>query len=298
VRVAARDRAVLALFRAIRFAETRQLEAVFVPDLFPSYKKLRLRLPRLAAAGLLDRPARRIAPERAEQYRLAAEPRTGGRPQDVWALGDAGARLLGLPGQWNRNNGRLRPSAFPHSLMISRVYCALARAERRGLVAVDWQGENGWRERVRVGGRTLTLVPDATFLLAERTTDAEAPCFLEADNGTEPLTRTDLEQSSFAGKCALYWTYWNEVLRPQRAGMIVLTVAKRRDRAEALRQVAARADPTGRGHGSNLFWFTSEEDWTIAEPETFLYAPIWRTPAGERRALLARAGAVARTGAS
>jgi hypothetical protein len=65
--------------------------------------------------------------------------------------------------------------------------------------------------------------------------------------------------------------------------LIVLTVAKTAARAEALRETAKKTDPQGRG--LNLFWFTSEDQWTSTEPERFLYEPIWVTAAGEQRSL-------------
>ena len=67
--------------------------------------------------------------------------------------------------------------------------------------------------------------------------------------------------------------------------MLVFTVAKTPERAEALRLTAQAIN--AEGHGLNLFWFTNEQAWQISTPERFLYEPIWTTAAGERQALFA-----------
>jgi hypothetical protein len=232
----------------------------------------------------VDRPARRISPLRELEYKLFEERQDRGRPQDIWALGQRGADILKLKGDWNRNNGRLRPTSFHHPLMITRVYSTLHVAATNGLVSVDqWIGENGWRGRIDVDGESLPLVPDAIFLLSDKRTDREATIFLETDNSTEPLRRKAMEQSSFFKKCAAYWQYWADELRPKGEPMLVFTVAKTPERAEALRQAAQAVDDDGRG--LNLFWFASESSWQISKPEQFLYEPVWTTAAGERQAL-------------
>jgi hypothetical protein len=54
--------------------------------------------------------------------------------------------------------------------------------------------------------------------------------------------------------------------------MLVFTVAKTPERAEALRLTAQGVDAEGRG--LNLFWFTNEQTWDISTPERFLYERI------------------------
>jgi hypothetical protein len=168
--------------------------------------------------------------------------------------------------------------------MISRVYSTLQAAAAKGLITLDqWLGEGEWRGRIAVDGTDLPLVPDAVFLLSDHRSDAEAMVFFEADNSTEPLRRTTMAQSSFFKKCAAYWQYWADEIRPRREMMLVLTVAKTPERAEALRLTARAVDAEGRG--LNLFWFTSERAWDMVAPENFLYEPIWSTAGGERRRL-------------
>jgi hypothetical protein len=150
----------------------------------------------------------------------------------------------------------------------------------------QWKGENSWRGRIPVDGKSLPLVPDALFLISDNRTESEATIFLETDNHTEPLRRTTMLQSSFFRKCAAYWQYWADERRPKGEPMLVLTVAKTPERAEALRLTAQAVNAEGRG--LNLFWFTSEQAWQISTPEQFLYEPIWTTAArGERQALFA-----------
>lgn len=273
-------------FSTIRFAGTSNLAAVLVPAVFPTEEKLRRRLRKLAEARFLDRPARRIARARLDEYRVLDAEKPRGRPEDVWAIAQSGADMLKLKGDWNRNNGRLRPSAFQHPLMITRVYSTLRLAEAKGLIKIEqWVGENGWKGRVRVRGDSLPLVPDAVILVSDNRSDREATIFLETDNSTEPLRRTTMVQSSFFRKCAAYWQYWTDEIRPRHETMIVLTVAKTAERAEALRLSARAVDEEGRG--LNLFWFADEQAWDALIPEQFLYQPIWTTAAGEQLALFA-----------
>ena len=279
-----RDGRILAFFRAIRFAETSHFAGALVPNQFPTEEKLRRRLRKLAHMGYLDRPARRISRVRLSEFEIAGEEKPRGRPEDIWALAQRGADVLKLPGDWNKNNGRLRSSAFPHRLMISRVYSTLMAAASRGLVTLDqWSGENEWRGRIAVDGDSLPLIPDAVFILSDHRSDAQALVFLEADNSTEPLRRTTMAQSSFFKKCLAYWHYWIDEIRPRHETMLVFTVAKTPDRAEALRLTTESVDEKGRG--LNLFWFTHEATWEIATPEKFLYEPIWTTAAGDQVAL-------------
>jgi hypothetical protein len=284
-----RDRRVLNFFNAIRFAETSHFAGALVPSDFPTEEKLRRRLRKLAQMGYLDRPARRISAERLSPFEVAGEERTRGRPEDIWALAQRGAKVLSLPGDWNKNNGRLRSSAFPHRLMISRVYSTLMRAASTGLITVeDWLGENEWRGRIAVEDESLPLIPDGVFIVSDNLSDAEAMIFLETDNSTEPLRRTTMVQSSFFKKCVAYWHYWIDEIRPRRESMIVLTVAKTAERAETLRQTAKTVDE--RGRGLNLFWFAHEAEWEIATPGKFFHEPIWTTANDEHRALFDRTG--------
>jgi hypothetical protein len=284
-----RDLRIFDFFTAIRFAETSHFAAALVPTSFPTEEKLRRRLRKFAILGYLDRPAKRIAPARETEYGVLDEKRERGRPEDIWALAQRGANLLKLKGDWNRNNGRLRPSSFPHPLMITRVYTMLRIAAAKGLISLDgWQGENVWRVQVPIKGTFLPLVPDAVFILSDNRTDREATIFLETDNNTEPLRRTTMVQSSFYKKCLAYWQYWADEIKPRHETMLVFTVAKTPERAEALRLTAQTIDAEGRG--LNLFWFTSEQTWDISAPERFLYEPIWTTAAGERQALFCRFG--------
>src|SRR5262249_31566239 len=138
----------------------------------------RVRLHALATANYLTVPA--IRQPEGGAYALADEKRPRGRPAHIWALGQAGATVLRLPGDWNRNNGRLRPSAFAHPLMVTHVRLTLERALRAGLIDLEYfHGENAWRTEVDLdAGRRAAVVPDASMLLVDRRTDREAMVFL------------------------------------------------------------------------------------------------------------------------
>jgi hypothetical protein len=280
-----RDLAVLDVFSAVRFIDTTSLSAIVTPEPFPTHQRLRLRLPKLERLRLIERPARRL--RNSAEFVVEGEKPTRGRPQDIWALAQKGAELLQLGGDWNRNNHRLRPGAFAHPLAIARIFAILRVAVTRGLIDIEnWQGENVFRERVSVNGRQLPVVPDATF---ELTADGSKPfrAFLEVDNATEPMTRSTFDQSSFLKKCVAYHAYWKRVLRPHAEGeTVVLTVAKTAAGAERLRRTAARVDDGSQGW--RLFWFTSEEEFSLAAPERFLFDHIWKTTSGDAWAIFQR----------
>ena len=157
-------------------------------------------------------------------------------------------------------------------------------AEAKGLIKIEhWVEEDGWKGRLRLRGDSLPLVPDAVFLVSDNRSDREATIFLETDNSTEPLRRTTMLQSSFFRKCAAYWQYWTDEIRPRHETMIVLTVAKTAERAEALRLSARAVDEEDRG--LNLFLFADEHAWDVLAPEHFLYEPVWTTAGDEQRTL-------------
>ena len=278
-----RDLEILDVFRAVRFADTATLAAILTPDPFPTAQRLRLRLPRIERLHLIDRPARRLA---AAEFVIEGDKPNRGRPQDVWALAQRGADLLQMAGDWNRNNHRLRPGAFAHPLAIARVFALLRVAAARGWIGIEtWQGENVFRDRIAVDGRQLPIVPDATFEIAAGGRRFRA--FLEVDNATEPMTRSTFDQSSFLKKCVAYHAYWKRVLRPHGEGeTVVLTVAKTPAGAERLRRTAARVDDGTQGW--QLFWFASEQDFSIATPDRFLFEHVWRTTSGEAWAIFPR----------
>src|SRR5690349_16278658 len=88
-----RDRELIEWFRDIRFAETRHFIASLTPSVFPTAGVLRRRLWKLSEMGYLDRPARRITKDREQEFLLTDdEARERGRPQDIWALAQRGAR--------------------------------------------------------------------------------------------------------------------------------------------------------------------------------------------------------------
>jgi hypothetical protein len=65
---------------------------------------------------------------------LADDIRERGRPQDIWALAQNGARVLELDEtDFNRNNGRLRHSSFAHPLMITTPLIRNVVGQRKNL---------------------------------------------------------------------------------------------------------------------------------------------------------------------
>jgi len=286
-RLGERDRAVFEWFRDIRYAETGHFAAVLTPSVFPTEWVLRRRLRKLAQMGYIDRPARRITPEREQEFVLADETRERGRPQDVWALAQRGAEALELADatDWNRNNGRLRHSSFAHPLMISQVYTTVRILAAKEVIGLEsWSGENTWRGRITVDGQLLPIVPDAVMVISVPRTGRQIPIFLETDNATEPLRRSAFEQSSFYKKVIAYREYWLKHFRPENDPMLVWTVAKTPTRAASLRDLTESID--AEQHGMNLFWFSDLTQWNLSAPERLVSAPIWKTATGTQVSFL------------
>jgi len=167
-------------------------------------------------------------------------------------------------------------------LGITKVFLTLKLAAVRKLIDIEeWRPENQFRESVVVAGERLTMIPDATAVIADNRSDRDTTVFLEIDNGTEPIERSSFRQASFGRKTPAYQAYWETVIRPQHGAMVVLTVARTRERALALQAATGAKHP----HPRNLFWFAAISDWPITNPERFLYERMWTTGAGENRAL-------------
>jgi Replication-relaxation len=281
-----RDGEIIEWFRHIRFAETRSFAAAYVPSVFPTQRVLRRRLSKLAEMGFLDRPARRITKEREQEFVLADDTRERGRPQDIWALAQRGARVLELDQRdWNRDNGRLRHSSFAHPLMVTEVYTTIRMAAAQGIIGLEsWSGENRWHGQIELDGQKLPIVPDSVIALRVPATGREVLIFLECDLSTEPLRRSAFEQSSFYKKVLAYRAYWLRDFYPENTPMLVWTVAKTPARAASLREVVESVD--AERLGQNLFWFTHGGAWDVKRPESFLSAPIWTTAGGREVSFL------------
>jgi hypothetical protein len=211
----------------VRVASGGQLERLHFADVPSSARQARRLLRNLSERGVLARLDRRIGGQ------------ARGSASYLYCLSRTGQRLLDRPGPAGRSRPRRpwTPGApfLRHSLQVSETYVRLVEADRRGqLDLLDWIGEPGcWRTYTASGGGRATLKPDAFVRLALG--DYTDSWFLEVDRGTESPT-------TLARKLDAYRAYWSSGREQATTGVFprVLWLVPTNDRAELLRQVAAR----------------------------------------------------------
>lgn len=259
LRLTERDREILQLVHRYRF-----LRSDHFTSLLPgSPQQVLRRLQRLYHHGYLERPACQI-----DYYR-------SGSRRMVYGLGNKGAALLkrelALPFHrldWPKKHsvGRL---FLDHALLISDVMVAVKLACRqhpniRLLSPEDIKLPTGTRKRdpfqwtVNLGrGRDCGVIPDCVFGLESHDKSGRKNrvwfC-LEADRGTMPVVRDNLEQSSIHRKLVTYAATWEQNLHRKRFGWQryrVLTVTSKPERVASMQQAVRSLKG---GHG--LFLFT------------------------------------------
>jgi len=198
------------------------------------------RLQKLFHHGFLDRPPSQIL------YPLA------GPQKMVYALGDRGASLL----------------AEKYGIDIAKIKIPDTHL-------LFWQRENPKELKdyvyIEDHGREIKapIVPDG--FLGIQDPKGKMYFFLEADQST-------MTNARFLKKMRAYWNWWKEGKHTKRFGIKafrVLTITKTKQRKENLRKITKKADD--RQAGSFMFWFTSEENYSIQRPQSVL-KPIWQTP--------------------
>lgn len=283
-----RDVALFELLATFRIAT--------LPDLYPH---LREHFPRplllwrraavLTGAHYLVRPP--------EQHLRLFKKR--GNPPHIYALGTKAAELLRARGwdlprvDFDQKAKAWRAHTLDHRLAATHVLSMLllGAAERGNFetLAVFPDGDFTDTTVFYEDGAAVELPirPDATLALHDQTTDERLALFVEIDQGTEPLTRRTLSQSSYRKKVLAYLSYFHESDRfapiLNARTFAVLNVTDTPARAEALRTVAARA--TDDPDALNLFWFATTSSFSLDAPAASLSAPIWTTAAGTEGAL-------------
>ncbi|HEV2878454.1 MAG TPA: replication-relaxation family protein [Candidatus Eremiobacteraceae bacterium] len=239
------------------------------------------RLMRLYHAGYIDRP-------RAQLDRFP----TSGSACIVYALADRGVRLLrerdGLSfanPEWSRKNREAGRPFIEHQIEIAEFQVALERAAReRGDVQLLHQSDilavapaptrearNPFLVRAKISHQGLTreigVVPDLVF--GFRFADGSRRCFMvEIDRGTMPITRTDINQTSFERKLRVYLAAHSTGQHQRQFGwktFRVLTVTSDQRRLSSLIDAAKGLWPY-RGLGSSLFLFASVNELLTADP--------------------------------
>ena len=157
----------------------------------------------------------------------------GGSKPIAYGLGSRGAALMrrehDVPFErmeWSGKKTRIGRLFLDHALMIAEILITVELACRstsetvRFVPAADLEREMAASNRgrrasfhwsVAVGGRKIGLIPDGVFALEFQ--DAPAGknrliCFLEADRGTMPITRSNPNLSCFSKKMQAYSALW------------------------------------------------------------------------------------------
>ena len=243
------------------------------------YKKVRERLAALYHNYYVDRPRQQL-----EFYV------PGAREPYIYALGNAGARLLAEIDDveapkvdWTDKNRDATRPFIKHTLLVADTMVALELATRdhptieliephlilarspletqRAVNPWKWQAKVPWVDRQH----DVTLVPDRMFGLDFTDERKRAYFFLEADRATMPIARANLNQSSMQKKF-LGYIYGHRakhhMARYGIASFRVLTVTTSPDRTANM--IANVQKITG-GRGSNLFLFTDAAALTATD---------------------------------
>jgi len=274
-----RDREILKHVHRHRFLRSDHLAALTVG----SPQQVLRRLQRLYHHSYLERPRCQIDYYQSGSRRIA------------YGLGNKGAawlkRELSLPYHqldWKRKNhvGRL---FLEHTLLVSDIMVAVELACRNRkdiqLLAMEDLRIPKMREpfqwRVNIGHRVKCgVIPDRVFGLEFN--GKRCWYFLEADRATMPVTRGDLDQTSYYRKLLAYETTWAQNLHQRDFGIHrfrVLTVTTNSDRVQAMIEACQRLK-----QGRGLFLFTDAK--TLQEQHDFFALPWQTTRAGETTDLL------------
>ncbi|MEM2915244.1 MAG: replication-relaxation family protein [Candidatus Bathyarchaeia archaeon] len=269
IRLQERDIEIIKLVYDYRFLDSRQIQSL----IDGSGQVILRRLKKLYHHDYLDRPKGQLA---------LAEPLMGGINL-VYAIGDRGADILaerfGIDrGRilWREKNKEAKDRYIQHTLMISdfRACLTLALKNTTGTNLSFWIRENSQELkdyvhiRTSSGQKRLPIVPDGFFGIED--SGGTMHFFLEADRST-------MTNARFLGKLRAYWLWWKQGGQKGLGvdNFRVLTITKTRQRMENLVELARRVDDSGKS--SYMFWFTTEDNYQLEQPETILQ-DIWLTP--------------------
>ena len=257
-----RDLDILRQIAAHRFLRSSQIAALVGGSAQQVLRRLRL----LFHHGYLERPCAQI-----DYYHNG-----GGSQEMVYGLASRGAgrlrRDLDMPFSrmdWSGKNKRAGRLFLEHALMVSDIMVALEFACRKSpgirlltdadipLPPVAKKSREPFHWHVNLSTRhRVGVIPDSVFGLEY----ADLPegrnrawFFLEADRGTMPVLRQNLDQTSFFRKMLAYEATWTQSIHRTRLGVHrfrVLTITNSPERAANL---AAACGQLERGQGLFLF---------------------------------------------
>ncbi len=267
-----RDRAIIRLVHRHRFIRSDQIAAL----LGGSQQSVVRRLQLLFHHGHLERP-------RAQLKYVEC----GGSQTIAYGLGKKGAamlrRELNMPAEVafeGEHQDSVGGIFLEHALLVSSVMVSFELACRSRGVRLLYENElalpvekRPFQWRVKLAGVTkLGVIPDAVFALEYPDQNGQvqrAHFFLEADRGTMPVVRKNLDQTSYFRKLLAYEATWADKVHQRHLGIQrfrVLTVTTIANRVQTLLKACAELK---RGHGLFLF-----ADITILPND--LFAAVWR----------------------
>lgn len=270
-----RDEEILRLVFDFRFMRSDLLFHLLNENGDTSHQNLLRRLQRLYHHGFLDRPPQ----HQVYSYR--------GSKKMVYAIGNLGYDLLfwGTDRErgkwsWTTKNREAKYPHIEHTLMVATFYTVLTLALRKlaDIEFTDWEMQRSKltdRFEVEERGRRVrrAICPDAFFGLADP--DGAILYCLEADQSTH-YSKPSLDK---------FRKYWQWKFHARRAkikfgsdSLLILTITPSVERRDNLRDLAREADDKKKG--SPYFWFASQTDYSLEEPESIL-KPIWYTPVND-----------------
>jgi DNA-binding Lrp family transcriptional regulator len=278
LRLTSRDGEILTCLQRHRF-----LRSDHIISLCPgSRQQVLRRLQRLFHHGFLERPRCQIDYYQSGTRRIAYGL---GNKGAAWLKRELSLEFHQLDWKQKSHVGRL---FLEHALLVSDIMVALElachnRKDIRLLSADDLQIANRrepFQWKVDIGQRQKCgVIPDRVFGLEF----AGKQCwyFLEADRGTMPIIRGNLDQTSFQRKLLAYEATWTQNLHRTRFGwqrFRVLTVTTSSQRVQGITGACQ-----GLAHGHGLFLFLDAAE--LAKQGDILTIP-WQTCRPDKTATL------------
>ena len=167
-----------------------------------------------------------------------------------------------------------------HTLMISqfRALVSVALEKEKDFSLMRWENAHALKLLLAPRGGKTELVPDSFFTIA--TPKGRLNFFLEADRASE-------WKGTFLEKMKIYKSWHGAESCKEKLGITkfqVLTLTENEKRRDILCKITKQASPNK--EGSLIFMFATENEFSLARPET-LFAPVWLSPKGmEKRTLI------------
>jgi len=249
IQLTERDHKILRLIHRHRFLRSHQI----ITLIGGSVQNLSRRLQWLFHHGYLERPRAQL------QYYEHS-----GSQTIAYGLGNKSGSILQLnPASWGEKNRAIGRMYLAHALLVSDVMVSLELACREHGVRLLHEDELNlpveaplhWRVKIRDGTK-LGVIPDRVFALEYANQIGQLQrvyYFLEADQGTMPVVREKLSQTSFYRKLLAYEATWASKVHQRHLGVPrfrVLTVTTSAARVKSLLDACSRLQ---RGHGLFLF---------------------------------------------